>query len=335
MQFMARRKSNKIEPAVLTFALQTQTLPAAAQPGGAGTAITPTVTTLYADYSQIASLYNRRFYRQGLNWASAGMKMISSPTIPTGTTTVDAYVTVSKLPNTWVTSNAWEKGMRTWLRQQNEAIDLAGMESAVARFRDFKIFADPLHVNTGYAANWLPPNYTAGEWDPSLVVVPNEGGTAGNTQEFTLHMVGDDDPAPAQSKALIRAYAESRSVPFSPDPVTPPGAETSLYVQMFDTGEDHGDIIDNAIDRNDNLPYPQMDYPGGDTQGAYLEIHDQHPVTSSTLGGTTRLKGGNFPCGLVKFQLINYSLFDVDMSLLIDMVPGHHRGYLAESMVEM
>ena len=94
---MAKRKyskrSNKIEPSVQTLYM--------APTGAVGPGVT---LTSYVDLSQVASLINRRFYRQGINWAVAGMKFLT-----TGTGTV----VVSKLPNTWVMSNSWEKGFRS------------------------------------------------------------------------------------------------------------------------------------------------------------------------------------------------------------------------------
>jgi hypothetical protein len=282
------------------------------------------------DLSQCASLVNRRFYRQGLNWAVAGFKFVDGA----GATGV---INIGKLPNTWVTSNSWEKGMRTWLRQQDEAIEDAGLESAVARFRDFKVHMDKTHVDATFANNLIPIDYAAapyalGEWNNSLVVIPNDGGVAGNTQEFSVHMVGNDDPAPAQSKGLIKAYAESRSVPFSPDPVNLPGAEQSLFVEMFDKGMEQEEIVDNALDRNDNLPYPQLDYPGGDTQAPTIQFHDAAFITGTTIGGSTRMKGGNFPCGLVR---VTSNIDQPTTVMLIDLVPGNHRGYLCEPMTEM
>ena len=326
MQFMARRTSNKIQPAALTVTTNTSTV----APGAVG--------EFTIDLSQVCSLLNRRFYRQGLNWAVAGFKIFTSPGI-------QGSVTIKQLPNTWVTSNAWEKGMRTWLRQQDEAIEDAGLESAVARFRDFKIHMDKTHVDDTFAANLLPLDgqlpaaqpYAVGEWNNSLVVVPNDGGVAGNTQEFSLHMVGADDPAPAQSKGLIKAYSESRSFPQSPDPVTPVGAETSLFVEMFDTGMNQEEVVDNAIDRNDNLPYPQEDYPGGDVQAPSLAIHDVVSISATTIGGISRGKGGNFPCGLIRFDWANAadSSTSSNIAIQIDLVPGNHRGYLCEPMTEM
>jgi hypothetical protein len=318
----AKRKSmNKIEPAIYTFVSNTSL-------------VAPGVTEEFTvDLSQMASTLNRRFYRQGLNWAVGGFKFIT-------TTGVSGAIAVEKLPNTWVVSGAWEKTMRTWLKQQNEAIDEAGLQSAVARFRDFKIHMDKTHVDSTFANNLLPVDadgnpYLLGEWNNSLVVVPNSGGVPGNTQEYSVHMIGDDDPAPAQSKGMIKAYAESRSTPQSPDPVSLPGAETSLFVEMFDTGQDQSDIVDNAIDRNDNLPYDQLEYPGGVGNGPTLVTHDLANITGTTVGGMTRMKGGNFPCGLIRIKWQNQSESPANLIFLIDLVPGPHRGYLCQPMTEM
>ena len=154
------------------------------------------------DLSQCASIANRRFYRQGLNWAVAGFTLHTAGS-------KQGSIGITRLPSTWVCSQGWEKTMRIWLRQHNEAIDEAGMQSAVARFRDFKIHMDKTHVDSTFSSNFLPYVRTnsglawqqmiPGEWNNSLVVVPNQGGTAGNTQEYSLHMIGDDDGAPSRS----------------------------------------------------------------------------------------------------------------------------------------
>ena len=124
-KYSAKKRSNKIEPAVMTLSFATPST-------GTGVA-----QRSYVDLSQVASLVNRRFYRQGINWAVSGFKVTS---LQPGT--VSCY----KLPNTWVTSNAWEKAFRSWNKQQMEDVEESGSESAVARFRDFKVFADVDHV---------------------------------------------------------------------------------------------------------------------------------------------------------------------------------------------
>ena len=120
----------KIEPAV-----QTMTFVIDADP-------TTGVAYRFVDLSQCASLLNRRFYRQGINWAVSSMKVLSTDFAGT--------ITVAKLPETWVMSNAWEKGFRNWQRMNNEA--LSESESVKPRFLDFKIYADSTHHAAGLGA---------------------------------------------------------------------------------------------------------------------------------------------------------------------------------------
>jgi hypothetical protein len=97
---MARntRRSNgmkKIQPAVQTLYFNTVSTSAGVNQS----------KTSFIDLSQCASLMNRRFYRQGINWAVSRIQIISA---------TPGSVVVSKLPNTWTMSNSWEKGFRTW-----------------------------------------------------------------------------------------------------------------------------------------------------------------------------------------------------------------------------
>ena len=79
----------KIQPSVLTLSFAYQFTPV-----GTG-------DTRFIDLSQVASVVNRRFYRQGLNWAVASIKFMTNgtqlnPAVPT-------VVSVQKLPTTWLT----------------------------------------------------------------------------------------------------------------------------------------------------------------------------------------------------------------------------------------
>ena len=182
---MARRNNNKmtrmrkIEPSPLTITLAT---PGTTAPGA--------VLTQYIDLSQIASIVARRFYRQGLNWGIAGMKLQSAQ---------PGTIQVSKIPNTWVASAAWHKTFALWNKQINETLAEGGNQSLRARFSDFKIYADTDHRALGFGANLLPKSVTpgvavGGEWDSSHVVLPQTAADASGTlidpTEFTLHMVG-------------------------------------------------------------------------------------------------------------------------------------------------
>jgi hypothetical protein len=76
-------------------------------------------------------------------------------------------------------------------------------------------------------------------------------------------------------------------------------------------------------------------YPGGANQLIGLQIHDFELITGTTIGGTTRLKGGMFPCGLMDIVITNSGTEDVIHKIVVDLVPGNHRGYLCEPMTEM
>ena len=151
-------------------------------------------------------------------------------------------------------------------------------------------------------------------------------------------MVGDNgapSTAPA-SIGLVAAYENSRSVPQSPDPSLPVGLTglDNVYRSMFDVGDNNDDIADNATLKNNDLPYVQDDYPAGSIQLPTLEIHDQEFITGTTIGGTTRLKGGNFPCGLIEIATFGIAA-DSSISIQVNLVPGDHRGYLCEPMTDM
>ena len=326
---MAKRSKRKygmrkMEPAVMTVTINSPTV----APGATG--------SFYCDLSQIACLINRRFYRQGINWAVGGMKVLTAPNF-------SGNLTVKKIPTTWVAFQAYKAAFTAWNRQQMEAVKESGAESAVAAFRDFKIFADTTHVAAGYAANLLPLDgqspaqpYAVGEWEPSQVIIPNAGAPGVNDERF-LHMVGINFDNVGSSRGIIEGYADSRAYPQSPDPVSPNLDSTNNWMsQMFDVGDNIGPVLDNATDTNDNLPYPQINYPGGEIQAPTLEIHDITSISATTIGGQSRVKGGQFPCGLIRFDWApsSQNTTSVNFVVQIDLVPGMHRGYMCEKMLE-
>ncbi len=320
------RRPKKLQPAELTMTF--------------ATAVVDPAATLRSviDLSQCASILNRRFYRQGLNWAVAGFKIQSQQPFT---------LNCQKLPNTWSTSNAWHKSFALWHQQQQDALEDGGSESALARFNDFKVHADVAHVTAGVGANLLPVDglgtpAVPGEWDMSQIVIPqvnpDGSGTLIEPAEFLLHMVGVNRNA-AVSRGIIEGYADSRAFPHSPDPVSPDIASADNWMRtMFNVGSDTEEITDNATNHNDELPYPQVNYPGGETQLPGLQFHDisQIYATSATTNiGVARVKGGNFPCGLVIVEGTNKGDTPANIVIQVDLIPGHHRGYLAEPMQEM
>jgi len=337
------KKGNKIEPAVQTLTFATGT------PGAGVT------ETNYIDLSQAASLANRRFYRQGINWAVASIKVFSLQ---------PGLVVVSKLPNIWVMSNAWEKGFRAWNRMNKEALE--EQPSIRPKFLDFKIYADSTHHAAGFPSNMIPQSLsgvatTPGEWTPSKVVHPvAAGATEGATIESEIIAVGGSYPGVSavtgfNAVSLIEGYAASRGLPDVLDPNVPADSadvnnatpENWIGAMFNDGTEQMDDVLTDMITENNIAPYPfendgvHVDtmYPGGANQMASLEWHDVVQIYSSSgvpgQGvGTQMLKGGNFPCGLIK---IDWTPDETNANVVIqvNLVPGNHRGYLCEPMTEM
>jgi hypothetical protein len=358
---MARRNNNgmqKLQPSVLTMAF----------PLPIGAAVS------YIDLSQCASVLNRRFYRQGLNWGVAGFRIISAAGI-TG------ELSISKLPNTWVMSGAWHKSFATWMKMNREALE--DSPSVRPRFLDFKVYADTTHHQAGFVANLNPISglgiqSTLGEWSPSKVYVPiastlTPGAGVPDMQDYELIATGANFPGPSavtglDAVSLIEGYAASRGLPNVLDPNVPDDAADTAGLDpenwmsaIFNEGETTShEVIEDMITENNiapypfeggndpnqflptglpnpnwNLPFPDTMYPGGANQLSGMEYHDSGYITGTTIGGTTSMRGTNFPCGLIR---INSKIFADPAGtaiLQIHLLPGTHRGYLAESMQDM
>lgn len=337
----------KLQPSVMTLNFNLST------GDGTGEIAADTI-----DLSQCVSAMNRRFYRQGLNWAVAGFTAYTAGT---------GAISIAKIPNTWVASNAWHKAFAMWKKQQDEALEEAGAESGVAKFRDFKIFMDEFHAESGKDNNLVPFNYevlansgpappltntqnnpiTFGEWDMSRVVVPNVTPDASGSEvdpiEYELHMVGDNyntviGASGYLSRGIIEGYADSRAYPQSPDPVGPNLAGNDNWMaRMQNVGNEDPNIINLAEDQNDDLPYDQVNYPNGETNGNGLELLSSTLVTSTTVGGKSVIQGSNFPCGLIRVvnQPSTGTSWAASPALQVHLVAGSHRGYLASAMQDM
>lgn len=231
------------------------------------------ISTLnYIDMMQCHSLVNRVFARQGMNVLIESLEI--------GVQTGGAFTaSILRLPQNWSCVNAWTKSMSLWLKQQNERADETDLESTIARYRDFKIHFDEDHQSAGFGANLIPAGFhitdpvgttESYDWSGSQVVIPNDT-TPGNTTERSLHMLGGD--VGSSSAGMIQAYAESRSRPQQTDPNIVDVPSGGLFGEMFDVGDDTGEIVTNFQDRNAEPPYLMgLDgadeyYPGGSFQG--------------------------------------------------------------------
>ena len=341
---MAKRnysKRSKIEPAV--------------------TNITVSLVTgrNYIDLSQVASLVNRRFYRQGINWAVAGFKIYK----PTPTEAGASGIVISKLPNTWVMANAWTKSFKTWTRMNNEA--LAETESVRPKFLDFKVYMTEEHHSAGFNANALPQTADGaiaarGEWEASKLYLPvATNAAAAQTTDCEFIAIGANYPGTGASGlpavSLIEGYAASRGLPNVLDPNTPDDADDASgstpenwMSALFNDGNTQtAEVLEDMITDNNTAPYPfengpiqgavapapldytDTQYPGGANQLNGLELVDTAYFNAGTNANTLRLKGDNFPCGLIEV------IASEPCGMIIDLIPGNHRGYMCEPMLEM
>lgn len=332
---MARKRSSrqrKLEPAVQTIVFNL--------PNGDHT----------VDLSQSASIVNRRFYRQGINWVVAGFRFIKAGATPTPGT----GVVITRLPNTWVMGNAWEKSFRHWQELNKRALE-AG-ESLPGRFTDFKVYMDATHHNAGSGANLLPVDSsltpaTVGEWEYSKIVIPNTL-APGNSLDFEMIATGASYPGAGASGfnavSLIEGYASSRALPSIQDPNTPVDAQSvagtttplNWLAAIDNDGNSQTDkVITDLTTENDKAPYPFENdgtatdtmYPGGSNQLSGLQYVDGAYFNATDNANKLYLKGDNFPCGLVRVS----NTSNEQLLMVVDLVPGTHRGYLCEPMTEM
>ena len=318
------------------------------------TALTNPGTTQsnFIDLSQAASVINRRMYRQGLNWAVSGFKLLTAG--GTGT------VTISKLPNTWVMGNAWKKGFENWRERIDEAFGKGLIEESETkgRFLDFKVYADATHHQQGMLSNLLPLDRggnapTLGEWIPAKIVL--EAANGGSVQHEVV-AVGANYPGVSAVTALnavslIEGYSNSRRLPNIRDPNTPAdlddtaGTTAENWMRGMHSGTGNGDeTIIRDVSGYDLPPYPFENdgthlttmYPGGAQQTPELQRHDVVGYSGSSIGGQAFAKGGNFPCGLIRIDhFVDPASIGHNLVIQVDLVPGNHRGYLAEPMGDM
>jgi hypothetical protein len=304
-------------------------------------------TSNYIDLSLAASAANRRFYRQGLSWAVAGMTLHTAP--DSETTTVTGNFDVSKIPETWMAANAHTMVKNIWMKSQDQVLD--DQPSIAAKYRDFKIYMDDDMVGAirqGVGSNpandgeILMPidrrNLTAlpGEWVYSTIQLPNAGGSGAPT-EVNLHMVGANVTTGTQSRGLITGYGLARSRPQLVDPNVP--SDVGWITDVFDVADNLDEIRLDVADNNDLPPYRVGDtqtgttdeyYPGGENNQPNTQLHTVEFISGTTVGGKTHVNGGIFPCGLIRFDWA-ITQAETSMFLAVDLVPGTHKGYLAEA----
>lgn len=318
------------------------------------TTIPARVTGGYAvlDIANCLSQQNRRNYRQGMEYAVDNIEIFGTDAAQEG------QVRVYKFPNTWVVANSWVKAFKHWNDQGMDAARESGMQSTVARYRDFKIYYNQAHYD-GETAGAVPVNElqplgyldVAGaqaidplaqmEWDYSIITVPNVGGNTGQAQDCPLGMLGDNGGV---FRSLIHNYALSRSRPHPEDPSTVTTnavgySQGGLYAHMEDVGEDMVEILDNLTEHNNSPGYiiggtdsQEEFYPCGQNNGSdqghqmdNLIVRLGPTIATDSTGPTTVL------CGLLWFnQTTDYAI-----DVRVKVSAGGYQGVAARPMQDV
>lgn len=319
----------------------------------------------YLDCAQLLSMTNRRgVYRQGMQYVVENIELFGK------NSTVGLELNIATLPNTWVVANSWVKGYSEWKDQQDKALLESGQMDTRARHRDFKIFMEEHHSGvenfnspaaTVPGLNLHPDGYIATEdpqliaisptasmeYDPSVVVVPNDGGVVGVTEDYNLYMLGDAENSGGTAKGMVVAYAQSRARPHQTDPNTVAVVGPSsggLYEDMVDVGDNLEEVIDSARYTGNQPPYA-MDsntefefYPGGGNQGSggntIIDI-------LSVRAGSTIASDNSGPflasCGLIRlnFQGDWYQSNAYNGVIKVTLAPGDYHGVMARKMQDV
>jgi len=288
----------------------------------------------YVDLAQDLSMVNRRLYKQGKVYAVAGVTFGFNGSA----TTNNVSVTVSTAGDTWSVQNSFIKAKALW--NQMNALVLKDNPSIKGTWHDFKVRLDD-HMQAAGTQTVLDGDLNAvldGEWDYSTFVMPQHEvdpatGLPLAADEFTSHLVGDNT---ATSMGLVKAYGESRSTVQPVDPAVPASMSTSFFNLLTDSGSQEPELADVIEDANDEPPYHETAYPGGQSNADSAWIQQVGMASGSIPLG--RVPGFQAECGLIKFTMAGFlsngagdPSFE-EILVIVHLMPGNYQGVLAENM---
>jgi len=312
------RKMKKMQPAIisLNYEMPTSTV-------GVGR---------YIDLASDLSRLNRKLFRQGYQYAVAGITITDDVGVVTG-----LEVSVNTAGNSWVTQNAWTKGYSLWNEMNKEVLE--DNPSVQGKWADYKVrlTENQASANTIQALDGASAVWPAGaEWQYSTYVVPqHDVDAAGNVlpaEEWTAALVGPDDVANKRF-SLVKAYEDSRATVQDITPNVPTALPTSFYLQLMDDGSQDPELAAVIIDANDQPPYPNGagQYPGGEAFGFAGAMTRVARGVKNDFTPTMTLPGFTAECGLL-YLTAKRSAGTDNTRIQVHLVPGNYRGILAEPM---
>jgi len=309
-----RKSSKKLEPAVryLRYDLV-----------NAGSANTE--TSRYVDLAKDLSMVNRRLYRQGRVYHVKKISIVSANTPNMPDASQAGRISVSVIPNSWVSQQAWKRGFQTWQKMNSEAMH-ANLPSVQGTWADFKVYMST-GMNTGVKVSPIDNGgnvYSAGEWTYSKFVSPD--GTT-SADEFGIWMLGAHNGSAGawNDVGLIKSYAESRATVQDGSPFVPSTLSDDPLVNVFDYGTTVDEVLDNIEGDNDQAPYNLFTYPGESGNGPKpIVVQD-----TTIVDGRAIMGGFEALLGLLEFEIKSPIPSDV-YSVLVELAPGPYRGIKGE-----
>jgi hypothetical protein len=328
---MAKKRSKKsrgmkMQPAITDIYLKT----------------TPTVVGInnlwYVDTAKQLSKINRRLYSQSRMYGYQGLTFIWKQEAGSDVATIE--VKVATAGNTWIVQNAHTKGHALW--NQMQQLVLEDNPSVAGTWHDFKIqLSDSVsgaRSLEALAGDGAP--YEDGEWNLASYVMPQHEvdpvtGLPLPAVELTATLIGGDT---ASKRSLVKAYQESRATVQPFDPSVPAAMSTSFFNLLTDSGSQEPELADVIEGENDQPPYSQANYPGGEVNADAAAIVGYGAISATEVDG--RIGGFVAPCGLVEIQINGYKADGtaVDDSampaieLLLHVAPGSYKGVAAIPM---
>jgi len=306
------------------------------------TKTTPTVTRLsfecsggstqFIDIGLALNRINRRFARSGVYYYVNNVEVYNDET---------GVVDLHTLPDTYMTKNAWNLGLKKYLKMNNMVDIPAG------KWDDFRVYMSTYHRVAGslnpslYSFNAAHTVIDSNENNEYTVFtsadsdgdISNPGtSSAAINQEadnFTVHMLGPHVGTPSDwvSIGLIHSYNVARSqVSPTGTPVTHVDGPTDPLLNMFDFSSEEflNDVAENKAMYNDMPPYPSDGMVGDQYQ------HMQHVARIGTEVGVGRIGRASGFCAPFGLICVDPHGVSTAFRVVISLAAGTYHGVYAE-----
>lgn len=270
--------------------------------------------SLYIDVAQCLSILNRKLVRQGQLFRISNMQVFTDE--KDSDSNDDYRLKVGTLPTNWVTRNAWVKSKALFDEMNMMASENIGSASTFPKWHDFKVYYNAGHKVqvAGSTESTVTPvdldanAFPSGEWQYSQF---SDSGTT--PDEYYVHMLGKHTASGTLAKTtnstnydsvgLVLAYAQSRVVQQSPDPVHYTDTEISPWARLFGDDAQTVDVNEHLQDTNDDPPYDVNDYIGAGDDDAGVCMFTGRLQEGNIPVATRGIPSFIAPCGLVRLEI--------------------------------